>query len=323
MIFIIKYRAAFLECYNKEFEKRRDLYLEQKSKKEELFREIEQLKTSKRLIENKLSKSKISSKFSKFPLKIEIGLQKAVLNDRKEINEKLIHKEQLGVFFKVDNGKEYFDSLVVQNLFNPTWTDSFKLSVMNESELVFFQLILCDKLSDTERVLDSFDIRANEIAHSLETCKYYNETIITNNQNIYELVVKKKGDEKSKLKIIQKKIEKKNLVFSRLNQLHTIAKENMENLISKKGMDLIKEWGLMNRKNNFMQDSKAKKMKEEEKKFQTPKKAKSSKIHQVFSEEPKTTREGFIGLKVDPKKFRDALEEVKNEKGLSQVKFIL
>ena len=323
MIFIIKYRAAFLECYNKEFEKRRDLYLEQKSKKEELFREIEQLKTSKRLIENKLSKSKILSKFSKFPLKIEIGLQKAVLNDRKEINEKLIHKEQLGVFFKVDNGKEYFDSLVVQNLFNPTWTDRFKLSVMNESELVFFQLILCDKLSDTERVLDSFDIRANEIAHSFETCKYYNETIITNNQNIYELVVKKKGDEKSKLKIIQKKIEKKNLVFSRLNQLHTIAKENMENLISKKGMDLIKEWGLMNRKNNFMQDSKAKKMKEEEKKFQTPKKANSLKIHQNFSEEPKTTREGFIGLKVDSKKFRDALEEVKNEKGLSQVKFTL
>ena len=314
-------RSAFLECYNQEFVKRRDHYLDQKAKKEELFREIEQLKTSKRLIENKLNKSKNSSKISQFPLKIEVGLQKAVINERKEINEKMARLEELGILFKVDNGKEYFDSIVVKNLHDPTWTNSFQLSVMNESELIFFQLVLDDKLSDTQRVLDSFDIRANEIAAGLQSQKSYQETIITNNGNEYELFVKKKGDEQSKLKIIERKIEKKHATYVRLNQIHTIAKEAMENLISKKGMELIKEWGFMNRKNKILQESKAKIMKDEERKAKTPKVATTAKANNSFSMKAKTPKAGFLGLKADSSKFKKALEECKKEEANQKVCF--
>ncbi|CAI2383249.1 unnamed protein product [Moneuplotes crassus] len=254
---------AFLESYKNEFEKRKKNYLEQKDKKEDVFREIEQLKTSKRLIESKMVKSKISSKTSLFPLNIEIELTSAIINDQKEIDKKH-NSESLGLKYKVDNGKQYYDSMVVNNLTHPEWTNTFQLTLMNENELMF-QLILDDKNCDTLHVLDSFDIRANEIAQNLKSTKFYKETVVTNSGNEYELQVKKKGDDKSKLKSIQKKIDAKNAIYKRLLKLHTTAKEDMENLITKKGTDLIKEWGIMSKKPKTFQESKSKIMKEEEK----------------------------------------------------------
>lgn len=65
-------------------------------------------------------------------------------------------------------------------------------------------------------------------------------------------------------------------MYSRLNQLHAIAKENMENLISKKGMDLIKEWGIMSKKAKLVKQPKSstitKKLEEEKaNRMKTPK----------------------------------------------------
>ena len=79
------YRKAFVNWYKKEFEKRRDNYLEQKAKKEEIFREIEQLKTSKRLIENKLNKSKKSAATTLFPMKIEVSIARIEIFNNKLI----------------------------------------------------------------------------------------------------------------------------------------------------------------------------------------------------------------------------------------------
>lgn len=238
-------------------------------------------------------------------MRIEVSLQRAKINDRKDIMEKESHIDYLGVFFKVDNGKEYFDSIVVKNLDEPRWTDSFQLTIMNLSEIIFFQLVLNDRHSDTSRILDSFDIRGNEIANELEVSKIFKDTVITNSGNEYEIVVKKKGDDISKLKIIEKKIEQKSAMYKTLNQLHSIAKESMENLISKKGMDLIKEWGFMSKKAKTIQESKAKTIdtREEEKKSTTPKHIKNKSFN-LSNQKPKTPTTGFIGLRADPAKFK-------------------
>jgi hypothetical protein len=113
-------------------------------------------------------------------MRIEISLQRAKINDRKDIIEKELHLDDLGLFFKIDNGKEYFDSTIVKNLEEPRWTDHFQLSIMTLSEIIFFQLVLNDRNSDITRIIDSFDIRGNEIASELEVKKVYKDTIITN-----------------------------------------------------------------------------------------------------------------------------------------------
>lgn len=315
------FRDAFIQCYKKEFEKRRDHYLEQKAKKEELFREIEQLKTSKRLIENKLSKSKKQSK-AQFPLKVEVNLSRAFINDKKEINEKLSRSEDLGLSFKVDNGKEYFDSVVVGNLDEPRWTDNFQMTIMSEAEIIFFQLVLSDKNSDTKRIIDSFDLRGTEILNGIDASKSFKDVIITNSGNEYHIAIKKKGDEFSKLKAIEKKIEAKTATYQRLNQLHAFAKESMEKLISKKGMDLIKEWGFMSQKSKPTPNTKAKVIKktsssEEEKSFSTPKKTGKSFMPRS---EPKGPKTGFLGVSADPTRFKNALEKSKEKSNSSQAK---
>lgn len=119
---------------------------------------------------------------------------------------------------------------------------------MNEREVIFFQLILSDSTTDTLLQLDSFDIRSSDIVAGIDHTKTYKDILHTSCGNEYHIVIKKKGDEISKLKAIEKKIEKKMQLHTRLNQLYCLAKESMENLYHKKGMDLIKEWGFMSKK---------------------------------------------------------------------------
>lgn len=140
-------------------------------------------------------------------MRVEVQLVQATIHNRKEIDEKS-NISELGVSYKVDNGKEYFDSLVVNELEKPNWSDTFQLSIMNESEIIFFQLLLHDRNTDTLRVIDSFDIRGSEIINGLDATKTFRDTIITNWGNEYSVIVKKKGDEISKLKAIDKKIQK-------------------------------------------------------------------------------------------------------------------
>jgi hypothetical protein len=183
-----------------------------------------------------------------FPLNIDVSLSRAVVHSRKEINEKISHSEKLGLFYKVDNGKEYHDSIVVKDLNEPVWSDVFSITLMSETEILFFQLMLSDKNTDTVRVLDSFDLRGSEVSISFEGSKIYNDTVVTSCGNEYSLSLKKKGDKTSKLKALQKKIDAQTATLSRLTQLYGMAKDKMEHLVNKKGMDLIKEWGLMTKK---------------------------------------------------------------------------
>jgi hypothetical protein len=181
-------------------------------------------------------------------MKIDVSVVRATISQAKQVIPKDSNASTYSLFFKVDNGKEYYDSEVANELEEPKWSDVFQLTMMNETEIIFFQLMLSESESNTQKVIDTFDLRGGEIIAGLDTNKQYKDTIVTSSGNEYFVVIKKKGDELTKLKLIEKKIESKNTVYTRLNQILVIAKENMENLINKNGMDLIKEWGFMSKK---------------------------------------------------------------------------
>lgn len=188
-------------------------------------------------------------------MKIEVSISRATLNRRKEIIPKDADPASYCLFYKVDNGKEYYDSEIADSIEEPQWRDVFQLTMMNETEIIFFQLMLNEKEANSLRVIDTFDLRGGEIIAGLDTNKQFKDTIVTSSGNEYFVVIKKKGDELTKLKLIEKKIESKNTVYTRLNQILIIAKENMENLINKNGMDLIKEWGFMSKKGKNTNES--------------------------------------------------------------------
>ena len=204
-------------------------------------------------------------------MKIEVSINRATIKQRKEVIPNNADVSYLGLFFKVDNGKEYYDSVMTNSLEEPQWTDVFQLTMMNEAEIIFFQLMLNDKNTNSIRVIDTFDLRGGEIISGLDAHKQYKDTIVTSSGNEYFVFIKKKGDELTKLKLIEKKIESKNTVYTRLNQILVIAKESMENLINKNGMDLIKEWGFMSKKgkNNDSKNINSKELSQEENKVAT------------------------------------------------------
>ena len=126
--------------------------------------------------------------------------------------------------------------------------------------------------------------------------------------------IKKKGDEVTKLKAIEKKIEIKNATYKKINQLYSIAKESVENLISKKGMDLIKEWGFMSRKAKITYDSKGKAMdKNEEEKHSPTSKLNKSNTITLSNQKPTVPTIISLGLKASPSKFKKAQEDNKRE----------
>ena len=198
-------------------------------------------------------------------------INRATINQRKEVIPNNADISSLGLFFKVDNGKEYYDSVMTNSLEEPKWTDVFQLTMMNETEIIFFQLMLNDRNTNSIRVIDTFDLRGGEIISGLDANKQYKDTIVTSSGNEYFVFIKKKGDELTKLKLIEKKIESKNTIYARLNQILVIAKEGMENLINKNGMDLIKEWGFMSKKgkNNDSKNINSKELSQEENKVAT------------------------------------------------------
>lgn len=127
----------------------------------------------------------------------------------------------------------------------------------------------------------------------------------------------------SKLKTIDRKIQMKTQTLSRLSQVYDAAKSKMENLYHKKGMDLIKEWGIMNKKSTYTnnQQQRFKRLEEVRKKKGsiTPKINKSSSYSAGFAGraaaiKPKFEKSGTIGnLKPNAKKLN---EELRKEKDL-------
>ena len=113
-----------------------------------------------------------------------------LVNNRDEFGNSDEANNSLGLSYKVDNGKEFHESVKVSNLYKPEWTDSFPLTIMSEAEIIFFQLMLVDKTLNSSKVLDAFDLRGSEISSELKSSKIFEETLTTRSGNEYFISIK-------------------------------------------------------------------------------------------------------------------------------------
>ena len=135
-----------------------------KSSKDKVFAEIQTLKTQKRLIENKIYKSRRnSSKGITFPLKIDITVSQMNIKDSILLKSDA-ENDLLEISYRIDNGRDYYESQRVPLQNTIKWNDIFRFDIMNDNQMLFIQVILIEKNTGGMKVADTFDIRANEIA---------------------------------------------------------------------------------------------------------------------------------------------------------------
>ena len=135
-----------------------------KSSKDKVFAEIQTLKTQKRLIENKIYKSRRnSSKGITFPLKIDISVSQMNIKDSVLLKSD-VENDLLEISYRIDNGRDYYESQRVPLQNTIKWNDIFRFDIMNDNQMLFIQVILIEKSTGGMKVADTFDIRANEIA---------------------------------------------------------------------------------------------------------------------------------------------------------------
>ena len=138
--------------------------LKAKSSKDKVFAEIQTLKTQKRLIENKIYKSRRnSSKGITFPLKIDISVSQMNIKDSVLLKSDA-ENDLLEISYRIDNGRDYYESQRVPLQNTIKWNDIFRFDIMNDNQMLFIQVILIEKNTGGMKVADTFDIRANEIA---------------------------------------------------------------------------------------------------------------------------------------------------------------
>ena len=138
--------------------------LKAKSSKDKVFAEIQTLKTQKRLIENKIYKSRRnSSKGITFPLKIDITVSQMNIKDSILLKSDT-ENDLLEISYRIDNGRDYYESQRVPLQNTIKWNDIFRFDIMNDNQMLFIQVILIEKNTGGMKVADTFDIRANEIA---------------------------------------------------------------------------------------------------------------------------------------------------------------
>ena len=138
--------------------------LKTKSSKDKVFAEIQTLKTQKRLIENKIYKSRRnSSKGITFPLKIDISVSQMNIKDSVLLKSDA-ENDLLEISYRIDNGRDYYESQRVPLQNTIKWNDIFRFDIMNDNQMLFIQVILIEKNTGGMKVADTFDIRANEIA---------------------------------------------------------------------------------------------------------------------------------------------------------------
>ena len=134
-----------------------------KSSKDKVFAEIQTLKTQKRLIENKIYKSRRnSSKGITFPLKIDISVSQMNIKDSVLLKSD-VENDLLEISYRIDNGRDYYESQRVPLQNTIKWNDIFRFDIMNDNQMLFIQVILIEKSTGGMKVADTFDIRANEI----------------------------------------------------------------------------------------------------------------------------------------------------------------
>jgi len=238
-------KNKFLELFLEEMCKRKMLYYQAKEKKDEVFRELEHLKTSSRLMESRMKKKLSSKPDSVYPLKLDISLVKSDLsNNVNNIigNDK---KSNLEVYYKMDNGKDIFTSDSSDNIEKPTWDNVFTVTLHDSHERLYFQIFAKEMNATVEKLIDTFDITASIISQNLHSNINITDNISTSLLNHFTLCIRNKTEVNPKLYNYRSKIEKFESMMLEVEPPYNEARSKFEKFLNLKGIDLLNEWGIL------------------------------------------------------------------------------
>ena len=122
-----------------------------------------------------------------YPIKLEIGVTEADLSANEESITEIHELEELKIFYKLDNGKESFNSAKVGDVLTPSWADIFNLEIHNNKEKIFFEVVLrANGQEDTDKVIDTFDISASIMEQQLKITENLTDNLCTSiGRNLY------------------------------------------------------------------------------------------------------------------------------------------
>ena len=119
-----------------------------KKKKDQVFREIEQMKTNIRLIEKQ---GKGQTGVIKAPFKLEVTVLSGSVDPPEDCQS---------IQYRIDNGKDYLFSEKIEEVRNPCWMKSQSIN-LNSSQTLFFQIIA--DTGDGEDQFDSFEFSEEDL----------------------------------------------------------------------------------------------------------------------------------------------------------------
>ena len=238
-------KAKFIQLFSEEMESRKGSYFEAKEKKDEVFREIEHLKTSLRLIENKSKKRMNTKAGGYYPLKVEVRLANANLAKNKDSIVGKDIEDDLEIYYKMDNGKDLFKSDSCKNIENPFWTNTFLVALENNQERLYFQVFVISDIDDkSERLVDTFDISASIIEQHLRSNDELTDNISTSISNFFTLCIKSINDTNPKIETYKARIAKLEEALAEVEPPYKEARNRFEKFLHLKGVELLDEWGI-------------------------------------------------------------------------------
>ena len=241
----------------KKWRKESEAILKQNKEKMKFFREIEHLKTSSRLLENRMKKKMNLKAGGYYPLKIEVWLTEANLTKNKDSILSGVDEEDLEIYFKMDNGKDVFKSNTTKDIFMPRWNNFFSLILESNQDRLYFQIfVVTDDLNKTERLVDTFDINASIIEQYLRSNEELTDNISTSISNQFTLFIKNVIEINPKLQANRDKIQKLEDMYVVVEPPYKEAREKFEKFLNLKGAELLEEWGICGTEMKLLKKSK-------------------------------------------------------------------
>lgn len=149
------------------------------------------------------------------------------------------------IYYTLNNGKVLLTSEASSSLHSPSFNDSFSITLVDENSNLEFRVYAKNVSSNFSKEIDQFYIEGETLKSVLFTSKHYMDNLTTRNENVYTFSIKYKSDAASKIKSLQTKVEKKE---EKLNNIiipgFTRAQTDLENILSLRGVELIKNWGI-------------------------------------------------------------------------------
>lgn len=213
-----------------------------------MFRELEHLKTTARIIATRMKK-KQSSKEGMYPIKIEVFLNRADLSKNNESIRSTGSEANLRIYYKMDNGKEVLKSDLCNDVLYPSWDNVFTITMENSHERLYFEAVIMDIVSKTEKVIDTFDISASIFEQHLKLNEELTDNISTSAANQFTLIIRNSEESNSKMQLIKSKIEKNEELLLQVEPPYKEARAKFESFLVLKGVELLDEWGIC--KNEF------------------------------------------------------------------------